>query len=318
MNTIDICTKVAELSSEFELCSNDIKRRYIIKNIMMYNYVTSMIKYNLGTFGTGYPFYALNEDLTGNLPIIEEQLRYNQELIEYVLNSMRTIWPCANCLIQNDSKMKDLKQICKPCPKINNELKPRKVINRLPDIDMWLITKDDSINETSKELSQLFLENELFTSDINPLKTFLDFEVIVKDLQNNKMPSKYLPIDAHIIGYDDLFKLIQEVPEALKEAKETNHAPFVPIHPLSYRKTWQYDDTSYNLVHDFLSSLTPYNFEGKLYDVLVDTRKQIADTYTIEELYDFLISSGPDSVLRRHRTKELKTRFEERVNSWKR
>jgi len=318
MESIDICSKVAELSSQFELENNELKKRYIIKNIMMYNYIVSMIEQNLGSFGTGYPFYALGSNFKGDLPVIEEQLRYNQELLDYIENSTCTVWPCANCLSENGHTMVNLKQVCKACPKVANELKPRKVINRLPDIDMWMVTKDNNIYDTSMELIKLFNENHLHTSDIDPLQTFEDIEEIVTDLKNHKMPHKFLPIDAHIIGYDTLYKLIEQMPEALKEAKKENHAPFLPIHPLSYRKTWQYDDAAYNFVHDYLSSFTPYNLETNLANILEETRDEIAKTYTMEELYNFLISSGPESVLRRHRTKELKTRFEERVASWKR
>ena len=49
----------------------------------------------------------------------------------------------------------------------------------------------------------------------------------------------------------------------------------------------------------------------------METRKYIAETYSMEQLYNILLASGPDSVKRRHKTLELKNCFEERINSWK-
>lgn len=33
-----------------------------------------------GAFGTGYPFYAIGSNMQYSYPIIEEQIRYNDEL----------------------------------------------------------------------------------------------------------------------------------------------------------------------------------------------------------------------------------------------
>ena len=82
MEKIDICIKAANLSSEFERNNSELKRRYILYHILLYKYISKMIPESYGTFGTGYPFYALGQNLKGPLPVIEEQLRYNEELIE--------------------------------------------------------------------------------------------------------------------------------------------------------------------------------------------------------------------------------------------
>ena len=52
--------------------------------------------------------------------------------------------------------MPDLKRICKPCPQVKNSIKPRKVINRLPDVDMWMICADGKLEEAKATLVKLF------------------------------------------------------------------------------------------------------------------------------------------------------------------
>lgn len=73
-------------STEYEKSNSDLKRRYLIKNIQEFNYITSLISVRRGSFGTGYPFYVLDKELNGQLPVIQEQIRYNKEL----LNRART------------------------------------------------------------------------------------------------------------------------------------------------------------------------------------------------------------------------------------
>ena len=213
--------------------------------------------------------------------------------------------------------MPDLKQICKPCLKMDNSLKPRKVINRLPDIDMWMISKEKNIGEAKDQLISLFNEYDMRTSDVDPINTINDMAEISEQLKDGIMPKKLLPIDAHIISYENIYSLIEKMPYVLDKALKNNDIPYLPIHPLSLRKTWQYDDTAYNFVHDYLSSLTDFNFEGDLKQILYETRNIVANNYSFEELYNFLLLTGPDSVKRRHKTLVLKDRFKERVDSWK-
>jgi len=180
-----------------------------------------------------------------------------------------------------------------------------------------IVRKAKDTKELQEIWIKLYKENNIQPSDINPLKTIKDIEEITRDLKNGKMPKKFIPIDSHIIDSKTLYELIEKTPDVLKKSIDSKTIPYLPIHPLSYRKKWQYDDTAYNFVHDFLSSLTEYNFEGRLKTILKETRKYIADTYSMEQLYDILITSGPESVKRRHKTLELKQCFEERINSWK-
>ena len=314
---INFCVKTANISSEFETTNTELKRQYLLENIKKYHEVTSQINCSKGTFGTGYPFYALGSHLEGTLPIIDEQLRYNNELISTATGCHYTNWTCAHCLSENGTKMPDLKTICKPCSHMDDALKPRKLINRLPDIDLWIVCPKDKVEETKIKLLELFTQQNMIPSDIDPVNTIEEVEEIVEDIKNGIMPTKWLPLDTHIIDYETFIDLINQLPQVLIEAKKTGKIPYLPIHPYSLRKKWQQDDEPYNFVQDFLLSLTDFNFEPTLKGALEETRKILAKTYTIDELYEIMLSSGPESVVRRQKTKQLELCFRERIQSWK-
>lgn len=308
---------VTKASNNYENNNSDLKRKYLIRNISAFNYIVSLINVNQGSFGTGYPFYALEKNLTGQLPIIEEQIRYNNELLKQAQGSKRTIWTCRGCLSNNYRNMPDLKQVCKPCPNMDNELKPRKVINRLPDVDMWMICKDGHVEEAENKLAILLNKYNIHTSDVDPVQTIRDIEEITQDIKNGIMPEKFLPIDAHIIEYSTIKDLIEKVPIILEQASRDNQNPYLPIQPKSYRKTWQYDDEAYNFIYDFLASFTEFEFVTSLDKVLRDTRNIVATTYSPNELYTFFLQAGTESSKRRNKTTALVKTFFKRIESWK-
>lgn len=312
----DLIKKVADSSNDFELNASDLKRRYFLLNIESFNYIASLISQNRGSFGTGYPFYALPKGMIGEMPIIDEQIRYNNELLAEAEKSSKTSWACKDCLMKNYDDMPDLKQVCKPCPNMDSELKPRKIINRLPDIDMWIICADGSMAKTEQQLTNLLEQYDIHTSDVNPVQTIQDMEEITQDIKRGVMPRKFLPIDAHIMEYSKMKKLIEQVPLVLAQAKGSGQVPYLPIHPKSYRKTWQYDDVAYNFIYDFLASFTDFNFPGELSDLLRAVRNKVANAYTPDELYSFLLQGATESTKRRNQTQELKKVFYDRVASW--
>lgn len=226
--TIGEITNIVErTSTNFEKTNTEIKRKYLIWCIEIFKKVASYVSVHQGTFGTGYPFYALDSNLTGNLPIISEQIRYNRQLVKDGKPFQKNIWECKSCLQKNYEKMPNLKTVCKPCNKIVNELKPRKIINRLPDIDMWLVCKDGQIATAEKELSKLLDENNIYSSDINPIASIEDVKKISIKLKEGKMPEIFLPIDAHIIEYSTIKELIQLVPETLKKNQGRRSSPIL-------------------------------------------------------------------------------------------
>lgn len=307
----------ANASTQYEKNNTDLKRRYLIKNIQEFNSIVSQINASLGTFGTGYPFYILNKELNGNLPVIQEQIRYNKELITRAKTTPTKRWTCAECLTEKQRIMPDLKRICKPCPNMDKELKPRKVINRLPDIDMWVICVDGRVEEAQEQLAKLLTQHKIFTSDVNPLKTLTDMNEIVQNIKDGIMPEKFLPIDAHIMEYSEMQKLILQVPDVLLEAKNNKKIPYLPIHPTSYRKTWQYDDEAYNFISDFLASFTEFNIPSQLEQQIQSTRKALINQFTSYELYEILLKSTNDANRRRFGEQALRKSFFNRIESWK-
>lgn len=323
---MELIRKAAIASTIFEETNTELKKEYLKKYIELYNNITSSLPGYKGSFGTGYPFYALGKDLDGTLPVIEEQIRYNNELIkdlhDYIIQpnyyyDKNRIWNCEICLTENQKNMPNLKTICKRCPDVHKKLRPRKIINRLPDIDLWMVIEDGYEEVTKKKLIDLFEKNNLHTSDVDPVSTINKVYEIATLLKEGIMPSEYIPLDTHIISYDNLYSLIDTTPKEIETSKKEDKIPYLPILPESLRKTWQYDDEAYNFIHDYLYALTEYNFESNLLKRLKETRKELADKYSNGELERLAILTGSDSVGRRQQNYILKKRFDERINLWK-
>lgn len=314
INSMDIVRGAAKASTTFELTNTDIKRQYIVSNIMMYNAIVSLINESKGTFGTGYPFYVLDKNLQGALPVIGEQLRYNDALLSDA--GSQTDWLCAQCLTENGFKMPNIKEICNACPDVMKALKPRKVINRLPDLDMWTICNPEDIESVSVQLAELLKKYEFNTSDVDPLKTIYELESLVLKVKGGQIPDEHLPIDTHIIDNVTLYTLIAEIPDRLKQAMKKEETPYAPISPLSLRKKWQHDDMPYNFVHDFLSSFHEFRIDDDMQHLLDETRTYVAKHYSFDQLYKWLLESGGESVQRRHQTEGLKESFKRRVEEW--
>ena len=312
--SINIGKYVADISDDYELCNNELKKEYMRFNIEIINAVMRSIKGYAGSFGTGYPFYVLKENFEGELPIIEEQIRYNNELRECSDKSNRSCWYCYDCLHNIGSIMPDLKQWCKPCPYMDDGLKPRKIINRLPDMDMWMIVEDDKYEEAKTKLLDRFNKLGLYTSDVDPIRSIKELDEVVSDLKNGNMPRKYLPLDVHIVKKSELILAMDRTYKAFLYNIQN---PYVPMLPLSLRKTWQHDDTAYNFAFDFLFSLTPFNWDEDIMKELTLIRREISNKSDVE-LESILLNISGDSVKRRFETEELKLVFKERTNSWKR
>ncbi len=312
-----ISERVARVSTEFERNNSDLKRRYFIWNIEAFNTIVSKVKGFRGSFGTGYPFYALDSRLEGTLPIIQEQIRYNRQLMSEGQKVAPRIWECQSCLRKNYKDMPDLKKICKPCPNISPELKPRKIINRLPDMDMWMVCDSLRLEQAQVELAKLLKEYSMKTSDVDPLESIEDVTKITKMLKEGQLPAIFLPIDCHIIEYSKLKELIERAPDEINEAKKQDKIPYLPIAPRSYRKYWQTDDEAYNFIYDFLSAFTSFNFTPELQQALNESRRRVATENESQELFDTLMKSATDANARRFDTAELEDIFLKKIEEWK-
>lgn len=311
---ITFCADVARISSLYENLNTDLKKEYLIKNIeTLLEIMKNTIGFK-GAFGTGYPFYAL-DDLKGKLPVIKEQIDYNFLLEQASLKSNRKYWTCGDCMYEK--QMPDLKAMCKPCPNMDDELKPRKIINRLPDIDMWMICDDEKTEEAKNNIQNMLRQNNINVSDIDPLKTIKEIKSITIDLLNDKMPTYYLPPDIHIIELSIFKELLKSVPNVILESIQNDIIPFMPIHPHSLRKKWQYDDTAYNFILDYIYSLTPFEFDSDLTYMLNVTKTKISHMCTCKDLEELLDKVSSDAVKRRNKTKKLERNYRKRVKKWK-
>lgn len=312
-DTLKIVEGVARLSSMYELQNTELKKAYTQQEMQQIKNVFELSKYYKGTFGTGYPFYAVGEDMTYDLPVILEQLRYNNELIEQCRKQDTRLWACLNCLEENVDDFPNLKIYCKPCADLSNELKPRKVINRMPDLDIWCVAEKRTTKKICGELSSLLENTTLTTSDVDPLQTFEDFKEIVLAMQSGKMPTKHLPLDIHVVEEGILNNLIEKVPDSINTGNLE-----LSIYPYSLRKTWDYESEGYNFVHDFLVSFSDLGLPKKTQKKLYESRKKLAERYSPEELYAVLMEIASDSTKRRYETEQLQEVFKEKVKKWKR
>lgn len=312
----EVTEKVEKASTMYERTNTDEKRKFMLYQIEAFNLIALSIKCSKGSFGTGYPFYVLNEKLEGEIPIISEQIRYNRQLVRDGQPFQKSIWLCKSCLERNYNTMPDLKIKCKPCPNMKNELKPRKIINRLPDLDMWLVCADGHIEEAETELSAMLEKYNMRTSDVAPLQSLSDIVKIAKTLKKGEIPKVFLPIDTHIIEESTLMKLIEDVPKELHEAKIEDRIPYLPIMPKSLRKHWQYDDEAYNFIYDYLSAFTPFNFSNGMMQKLQDSRDKVIRENTPGKLFEFLINSATPANFRRFQEDELEKIFYQRVKGW--
>ena len=96
----EITRKVEESSTTFEKTNTDLKRKYLIWCIDIFKNIAERVPGSRGCFGTGYPFYALDRNLNGILPIIPEQIRYNRQLVLDGEPYQDGVWKCASCLIK--------------------------------------------------------------------------------------------------------------------------------------------------------------------------------------------------------------------------
>ena len=312
-DTLKIVETVARLSSMYELENTALKKAYTKQEIEEIKNVFKLSKYYRGTFGTGYPFYAVGEDMAHDLPVILEQLRYNNELIEQCRKQDTRLWACLNCLEEKVDEFPNLKVYCKPCNDLLDALKPRRVINRIPDLDIWCVAEKRTTKKICEELSSLLEQTTLTTSDVNPLQTFKDLEEIVTAIQSGKMPTKHLPIDIHVVEEGILNNLIEMVPDSINAGNLD-----LLIYPYSLRKTWNYEEEGYNFIQDFLGSFSDLGLPKETQKKLYESRKKLVKRYSAEELYAILMETAVDSTKRRYETVQLQEIFKEKVKKWRR
>ncbi len=310
------------------------KRRYIQNIYNLYRQVGRSSNHALGMFTTGYPGYNLA------LSEIGEQYRYNHELLKQIkeLGIESMTWKCGGCLMDNYHKMPNLKQICYPCQSISDAVKPRKIINRLPDLDVWFVYDDaQKFFQFEAETNAIFLSHEierelakrnLYTSDVDPIRTINDMYEISESLKKFTIPKTNLPVDVHLVGINYLKNLIQSVPEYMVY-RLSGEPGELKINPYSLRKTWEFDEAGYNYIFDFLLSFTvvplkkekgEYDYvseENELISLVNETRKLIVNHFDVDEIYSVLQSVSGLPAKRRLETQNVQDEFLAKLLNWK-
>ncbi|MBQ8451832.1 MAG: hypothetical protein IJ538_03550 [Clostridia bacterium] len=332
--TVDEITQfVREISDEYEQINDLRKLAYIEKNI---NQLLKLGKQSgcEGVFGTGYPYYVLSSKSTfdfdennnpkihlktltksGEIPIVQEQLRYNKELYELGLNYKKQKYHCHKCLSQE--VLQNLKERCYVCTFIKKEVSPRKIINRLPDMDMWYVADDDKIQQLTTNIYDSMFKLNLYPSDISPMRTINDMVEIVESLRNGESPEHFLPIDVHVVGRNYLKGLIKQIPEVFNAAYKMNTIPYIPISPYSLRRGWEKKDSDpYNFVYDFLFSFSSMGLDPELTELVDDVRYEIATKYDFDYLLETVRRHSPLDE-RRLNQKELVAVLKRRIELWK-
>ena len=99
-----------------------------------------------------------------------------------------------------------------------------------------MICEDGKIAQAKEMLVRKFIQEEMYTSDVDPLRTMRKFSLIARDLISGKMPDKNLPLDIHVIEYSKFVNILKEAPRVIENAIKNDTVPYLPIHPHSLRK----------------------------------------------------------------------------------
>lgn len=176
---------------------------------------------------------------------------------------------------------------------------------------------EKQIKKIQEPLRERLYKSGFETSDVDPYKTICDVVEIAESLQINRLPQKKLPIDTHLIDKATIYTLLNQIPKVLAEcAGHKNKVPYLPIHPLSLRKHWQKDDEAYNFVHDFFCSFTPIEMDAEIKQMIDETRQAVAKRYDFDLLYQWTLTTGAKSTVRRFNTQALKENAYEKFAQW--
>lgn len=271
----------------------------IVKEIQDINKSVQAIPGFKGSFGLGYPFYAMNDlsDSVEEVPAINDFIEQSQSLVRQSRDFAGEVWPCAGC--QETRHLPDLKSQCKPC---NDVLfKPRDLFKALPDIDVVNVF-DAPTCETELQLQDVLQKMNLLQSDSDIRGTYLR---TMGTLQQNN-PSK-LPIDAHIWSLASF--------EACCGALRENPA-YVENQIISRSLHTRWEDNQINFWFDFIFSLTEIGeIDAVLKGTVDETRRTLVQSLGKDEIKRLVgrVSARGKAILDDPKMEQI---FDERISSW--
>lgn len=144
-------TDILDTAIKFTADESLVKGEYFSYQFNQFHEAVKDIPGVIGVFGTGYPFYAYQDDGSiADIPEIQRYQRSFQSAIERDRLRAYGGWLCGACELACD--LPDLKKYCKPCDSV--DFKPRDIFKALPDLDYWVVVED----APERELRQQELE----------------------------------------------------------------------------------------------------------------------------------------------------------------
>lgn len=265
----------------------------------------------LGVFGTGYPFYAYQED--GSIADIPEMRRYQDSFRSAISRDrLRSYggWLCGACELACD--LPDLKKYCKPCDSV--DFKPRDIFKALPDLDYWVVV-DDPVSDEAQHQQELDIQERaraaaFVPSDSNIIQTIATTKYAMETVLRGYRPGAVLPADMHVITKSALLACIKATPDAIR------YGGTVGIAPRSLHKTWEDTDEPYDFIKDFLFSLTPHTLnDDELSEALVSARREVYTLVAADPVR--AVADRAEKEKRQLEAPDVEKCLRRRISSWK-
>ena len=264
----------------------------------------------IGVFGTGYPFYAYQND--GSIADVPEIRRY-QKSFQAAINRDRLRsyggWLCGACELACD--LPDLKKYCKPCDSV--DFKPRDIFKALLDLDYWIVVDDApeaDLRRQEKKIQGCAQAASFESSDSNIIQTLETTRYAMETVLRGFQPGAMLPVDMHIITKVELLECLKATPDAIRKGRA------VSIAPRSLHKVWEDTNEPYDFIKDFLFSFTPHTWnDNELLEALSSARHEVHDLIADDPIK--AVADRAEKEKRQLEAPGVAQCLKERINSWK-
>lgn len=281
-----------QIARAFNADQSVLKGDYLKEQFEEFETVASWVPGYLGSFGTGYPFYANRAD--GTVVAVEEIDRFVGAVEDKARQaSSRELgaWLCGVC--QVEELLPDLKSKCRPCEA--TEVKPRDIFKALPDLDFWVVL-DETSPAREARLQQYLSRAGFFQSDTDIYFAIKDAMDVSSAIVAGATPDAKLPIDLHVVTKAQLLSALADVRQVITDVYrpgDIDEDNEVPIFPRSLHVTWEDVDHAYDFMKDFLFSFTPRGInDAELTEAIEYTRDVIKECLCAQDVVE-LVSAYP-------------------------
>jgi len=302
--------RILDIAVQFTADESLTKGQYFDCQFDRFHDAMNTIQGVIGVFGTGYPFYARQDN--GAIADIPEMRRYQKSFQAAIhRDRLRSYggWLCGACELACD--LPDLKRYCKPCDSV--DFKPRDIFKALPDLDYWVIVDDApeiKLRQQEEEIQECARTATFEPSDRNIVQTLETTKYVMETVLRGFQPGATLPVDMHIITKTALLTCLKEAPDAIRNGNT------VDIAPRSLHKVWEDTDEPYDFIKDFLFSLTPHTWkDSELMQVLSNTQRDVYDLIVDNPIR--AVSDRAEKEKRQLEAPGVAHCLRERIKSWK-